>query len=163
MRSERGFTLMELVVIVGIAGALTAVAMPSIFETVTRNRVITSQELVAATFREARLAAITRNRAFRVRLNCDGAVRFVAVTGNGGIDNAENRCELMQANDGPLLPLAEGVTFSGDVPPVFEVNGRGQVSTVGGGAMPRTLTVAYGDYSRNIVITAAGRIRTPTN
>jgi Tfp pilus assembly protein FimT len=140
------------------------VAAPSITEVFSRNRVITSQELVAATFREARLAAITRNSAFRVRLNCDGgAVRFVAVTGNNGIDNAANRCELNQANDGPLLPLSQGVTFTGGAPPVFEINGRGQISMVGGGAMPRTLTVHYGDYSRDITITAAGRIRTPTN
>jgi len=163
MQSQRGFTLMELVVVLGVAGTLAAVGLPAMNEVLRRNRIVTSTELVAATFREARLAAITRNSAFRVRLNCDGAIRYVAVTGNGGIDNAENRCVLHQANDGPLLQMPRDVVFTGDAPPVFEINGRGQISQVGGGTMPRTLTVAYGTYWRNIVISASGRIRTTTD
>ena len=163
MRTERGFTLMELVVVVGIAGALAAVALPGMRVVMNRNRVITGSELVGATFREARLAAITRNSAFRVLLNCGTAVRFVAVTGNGAVDNSEDRCNLIQPNDGPLLRMPEGVAFTGNAPPVFEISGRGAISTVGGGNMPRTLTVTYGNYWRDITITAAGRIRTPTN
>jgi prepilin-type N-terminal cleavage/methylation domain-containing protein len=163
MQSQRGFTLMELVVVLGIAGTLAAVGLPAMNEVFRRNRIVTSTELVAATFREARLAAITRNSAFRVRLNCDGAIRFVAVTGNNGIDNSANRCELNQANDGPLLQMPRDVVFTGDAPPVFEINGRGQISLVGGGTLPRTITVAYGTYWRDIVVTAAGRIRTTTD
>ena len=163
MRNERGFTLMELVVVVGIAGVLAAVALPGMRIAIDRNKVITTSELVGAALREARLAAVTRNSAFRVRFDCPaaGAIRMLAVTGNNAIDAAGNRCDLTQANDGPAIYMPAGVTFG--AAPIVEVNGRGQLSLVGGGGLPVSIGISYGSYTRNIAITATGRVRTPTN
>ena len=163
MGNQAGFTLMELVVVVGVAGLLTAVALPGMRIAMDRNKVITTSELVGATLREARLAAITRNSRFRVRFDCPaaGSIRMLAVTGNNAIDAAGNRCELNQANDGPAVYMPTGVSFG--LAPTVEVDGRGQVSLVGGGGLPTNIGVSYGSYTRNITITATGRVRTPTN
>jgi type IV fimbrial biogenesis protein FimT len=164
MGNQRGFTLLELVAVVGVMGLVAAVAVPGFQVVLERNRVITSSELVAGTIREARLAAITRNSPFRVRFDCPaaGAVRMLAVTGDAGIDNATNRCETTQPNDGPAIYMPRGVVFGDETPPTLEINGRGQISAVGG-TMPQTLSVSYGEFARNLVITAAGRVRTPTS
>ena len=164
MRNQRGFSLLEVVVVVGVAGVLAAVTVPGMLTALERNRVVTGSELVGATFREARLAAITRNSAFRVRFNCpvDGAVRFLAVTGDASIDNASDRCDMTQPNDGPALYMPDGITFGGDAPPIFEVSGRGEFSAPGF-TLPRVLSVSHGDYHRNITIFASGRVRIATN
>jgi prepilin-type N-terminal cleavage/methylation domain-containing protein len=166
MRSERGFTLLELLVVTGVMGVLAAVAVPRMQEVMNRNRVITSSELVAGQLREARLAAISRNTPFRLRFDCPqaGSVRMLAVTGTAAIDNAADRCLLNQANDGPIIYLPNGVRLlngNGDTPATLEISGRGQISAIGGG-MPVSFSVRYGSISRVISITATGRVRTPT-
>jgi prepilin-type N-terminal cleavage/methylation domain-containing protein len=166
MHNERGFTLLEAVVVVGVIGLLTAVALPGMQEAMNRNRVITGSELVAAQLREARLAAITRNAPFRLRFNCPeaGAIRMLAVTGSSAIDSATDRCTLNQPNDGPVVYLPQSVRVTvggGDTPPTLEISGRGQISAAGG-TMPLNLAVRYGTFSRVISITATGRVRTPT-
>jgi len=126
---------------------------------------ITSSELVAAQIREARLAAITRNSTFRVRFDCFGgtAIRMVIVTGNASIDNASDRCSQQVQNDGPPIYLPPNVSFGGGgPPPALEINGRGQVSAVSG-TMPQTFSVSYGDFSRTLIVTASGRVRTTTS
>jgi prepilin-type N-terminal cleavage/methylation domain-containing protein len=167
MRSEQGFTLLELVVVTGVMGILVAVAVPAMQEVMNRNRVITASQLVAAQLREARLAAITRNTRFRLRFDCpdEGAIRMVAVTGTPAIDDAADRCTLNQANDGPVVYLAQGVRLlggGGDAPPTLEISGRGQVSAIGA-AMPLNFSVTYGPITRVISVTAAGRVRTPNS
>jgi prepilin-type N-terminal cleavage/methylation domain-containing protein len=163
MGNNRGFSLLELVVVMGVAGVLAAVAIPAMQITLDRNKVVTSSELVAGQLRQARLAAITRNTSFLVRFNCPdaGAVRVLAVTGTPAIDNAGDRCSLNQPNDGPPVYMPQGVTFGGDQPPTLRVNRRGLFSLVGGGAMPQTFAVGYSAHTRNVVVTATGNVRTP--
>jgi prepilin-type N-terminal cleavage/methylation domain-containing protein len=166
MRNQRGFTLMEVVVVMGVVGLLAAVALPGMQVAAERNKIFTSADLVAAQLREARLAAITRNARFRVRFDCPapGAMRMLAVTGNAAIDNALDRCSTPQDNDGPAVYMAQEVSFGvGDgVPPTLEFNGRGQVTAIGAN-MPQTISLTYGEISRNVIVTATGRVRTPSS
>jgi prepilin-type N-terminal cleavage/methylation domain-containing protein len=161
MTSARGFTLVELLIAGGIIGLAAAAAIPAMNNAVQRNKVITSTELVAAQIREARLAAISRNKAFRVSFNCPapGALRMLAVTGNAAVDNDVNRCRMNQPNDGPLLYMPQGLSF-GNAQPVLEVSARGQISAIAG-TMPQTVSVTYGAYSRTLVVSATGRVAIP--
>jgi hypothetical protein len=141
------------------------VAIPAMNNAVARNRVFTGSELLAAQIREARLAAITRNRPFRIRFDCPtaGAVRMLEVTGDAAIDDSADRCSEAQPNDGPPLYLPAGVLFAGTPPPVLEINGRGQVTLIGHGALPVNLQVSYGSFTRGVIVTATGRVRTITS
>jgi prepilin-type N-terminal cleavage/methylation domain-containing protein len=163
MRNERGFTLMEAVVVMGMIGVLAAVVIPGMQVAIDRNKVFTTADLVAAQIREARLAAITRNSTFRVMFDCPapGAMRMVELMGVPAIDDAADRCTNDQPNDGPVVYMPAGVRFgAGDTPPTLRVNGRGEFSAEGG-AMPQNLAVRYGPMSRIVNVTAAGRVRTP--
>lgn len=165
MRNSHGFSLLELVIIMGVVGILAAVTVPSMMAAVERNKIITGSELVAAQIREARLAAVTKNTPFRIRFDCPaaGAVRVLAVTGNPAIDNAADRCTLQQANDGSAVYLPAGASFGGETPSTLQVDGRGEFSIVGGGALPARIAVFHGDANRELTVTAAGRVTTPTN
>jgi prepilin-type N-terminal cleavage/methylation domain-containing protein len=165
MRNERGFTLIELVVVCGAIAVLAAVVVPGMQVVIDRNKVFTTADLLAAQLREARLAAITRNGTFRVMFNCPaaGAMRMVEFMGVPAIDDAPDRCTNDQANDGPVVYIPQGVRFgAGDAIPTLRVNGRGEFSAEGG-AMPQTFAVSYGSMSRNVNVTAAGRVRTPAS
>lgn len=164
MTASHGFSLMELVVIMGVVGILAAVTVPSMTAAVERNKIITGAELVAARVREARLAAVTRNTPYRVRFDCPaaGAIRMLVVTGDPAVDDAGDRCTAAQANDGPAVYLPAGVGFGGETPPTLHIDGRGEVSTIGGGGLPLDIQVSYGDANRVVTITAAGRVSTPS-
>lgn len=57
----RGFTLVELLVVVGIIGLTAAVTLPSIAGYVRSNRIRTGQDMVAGALQRARNMAIMRN------------------------------------------------------------------------------------------------------
>lgn len=165
MGNQRGFTLMEVVVVMGVIGLLAAVALPGMQVARDRNRVITGADLLAAQFRQARLAAISRGAAFMVKFDCPdpGAVRVLVFTGNPAVDNAADRCSLNQENDNPPIYLPQGVSYGDGTPPSFRVNRRGSFWVLGGGVMPFSLSVSYGSHSRTLVITESGYVRTPTS
>ena len=94
MQSSRGFTLLELLVAMGLIAILSAMAIPTIQESSVRNTVWTATEMIGVQVRQARLKAITRNMSFRVDFDCPAArqMRVLRVTGDAAIDNAANRC-----------------------------------------------------------------------
>jgi len=58
---QRGFSLIELMVVIGIIGLTAAIALPSISGYVQANRIRAGQDLVASAFQRARNMAIMRN------------------------------------------------------------------------------------------------------
>lgn len=158
MRNERGFSLPEILIIAALIGVIAGIAIPSMMAALERNRLRAGADLMAGQLRAARLAAITRNTNFRVRFDCPdpGAVRVLAVTGNPAVDDAADRCDNTVANDGPIVYAPVGVNYG--TLPTFQFNGRGQAS-VDAGALPLTITVAYGSITRNVVVSATGRVQ----
>ncbi len=160
VRSHSGFTLVELLIALGVAGIMAAIAVPVFIESSARNAVWTGSELIGSQLRQARLKAISRNRSFRVRFNCPdtGNLRVLVVTGDPTIDNAADRCEGYRQIDGVLMDsgiivMPQGTSF-GSVT-TLEVNGRGIYSS---DVIPKTITVTNGTSSRDLTVTLSGQI-----
>jgi len=160
VRPESGFTLIELMIALGIAGIMAAIAVPVVMESTARNAVWTGSELIGTQLRQARLKAITRNTRFRVRFDCPnvGNLRVLVVTGNPLIDNAAGRCSDSQSiggvmMDSGIIAMPQGASF-GTVT-TLEVNGRGIYSA---DVIPKTITVTNGTTSRALTISLTGQI-----
>jgi type II secretory pathway pseudopilin PulG len=159
MHQERGFTLLEVLVLLGMIGVISAVSVPYLSDSSSRNAVWTAGEQVASQVRQARLKAITRNRSFRLRFNCPaiGQFRVLEVTGTAGIDNAANRCTMYLPLDSGIYTMPRNVSFGN--PPVLQVNGRGQYTLPAGGTLPLTINVQYGaTHTRSFTVSATGQI-----
>src|SRR5262245_58338043 len=94
MRSDRGFTLIEIMVVVALIGILAAIGLPVLSESTNRNAVWTTSEQIGSQIRQARLKAITRNQRFRVTFDCPtvGQYRVLAVQEDPLLDDAADRC-----------------------------------------------------------------------
>jgi prepilin-type N-terminal cleavage/methylation domain-containing protein len=160
MGNDRGFTLIELMVTAGVLGVAAAVAIPAMNNAVQRNKVITTAELLAGQVREARLAAISRNRPFRVLFDCPaaGAFRMLEVTGDASIDDDADRCSTPLPNDGPPMYLATDVGFGGAEPKDLQISARGRVSAIDGSGLPLTYGITYGSHTRTVSVNAMGRV-----
>jgi prepilin-type N-terminal cleavage/methylation domain-containing protein len=160
VRFERGYTIIELLVVLGMITILAGVSVPVFIESSARNRVWTGAELIGANIRQARLKAISRNATFRVQFDCPrvGSLRVLAVTGEPLVDEAADRCDtfLLAEGDSGELVMPQGVTFGAAVP-TLEVNGRGLFTAIGG-AVPQTITITNGSMIRIVRVSAAGQI-----
>ncbi|MEO7135671.1 MAG: GspH/FimT family pseudopilin [Vicinamibacterales bacterium] len=164
MRSNRGFTMFELLVVMGLITILSAVAIPALSGSTARNSVWTASEQVGSQIRQARLKAISRNRSFRIRFDCPavGQYRVLQVTGVALIDNAADRCSTQQDFDSGVYAMPPQVSY-GDDPPVLTVNSRGVYTSTGG--IPTTITITYtgaGTSSRQLTMSGTGQINFET-
>ena len=146
-----------MIVALGLVGVLAAMAVPGVGQALARNRVWTASEAVASQIRQARLAAISRNTTFRVVFDCpdEASLRYLAVTGDASIDDAEDRCSQELPNDGSAVHLPVGVDI-GTVP-TLQVTGRGVFSAIGD-AVPLTISISHDSFTRTLVVTSTGRI-----
>lgn len=158
MRS-RGFTLVELVITVAVAGVLLAVAIPSFTQTISSNRLTATANQMVAGLTTARIEAIRRNAVLSAAAGRTSVQFCSNTTGNNTADTLGTACGTSAGAVYVLEPdgttttmiqssalltsdmsLADG---SGGTTAVkaLRFNGTGQASLVGGTA-PYTGLVA---------------------
>ena len=159
MRSERGYTLLEVIIVVALIGVVSAVALPVLMESNARRDLWTGAEQIGATVRSARLKAISQNTSYRVVFDCPGTneLRSLIVTGDPAIDDDAGRCSDTYVGDSGIVELPTTVAYDvGDVTSL-QVTGRGVFTALGGG-IPLTISVTKGGGERTLTVSGTGQI-----
>lgn len=159
MRSERGNTLIEVLITVGLIGVGTAISVPVFMESNARSKLWTGAEQIGAEIRQARLKAISSNTTYRVVFDCPaaGQLRSLIMTGDPAVDDDPGRCADTLEGDSGSIHMPTGVGYGADDSTGLQVTGRG-VFTAMGGAIPLTINVTYGATLRTLTVSATGQI-----
>ena len=83
---------------------------------------------------------------------------MLEVTGDTSVDDDSDRCTTSLPNDGPPQYLSGNVGFGESDPHDLQISARGQVSALDGAALPLVFSVTYGSQTRNVSVTALGRV-----
>jgi len=149
MSQQRGFTLIEVMVIVVIAGALMLLAFPKMNQAILSANLNGARSAVASTFIRARSAAVERGQPTRLRVNGNSVYitaepRLVALAGStrdtiGTVQNLNQQFGVTVALDNDDLG--------------FDPRGFGTNSDT------TSLTVTKSGYSKSLVISPFGRLQ----
>jgi len=172
---SRGFTLVELVTTMAVAGILVTLAVPSFSEVIKNNRLITQENDFVTTLNLARSEAIRRSSRITVckssdQVSCSSAggweqgwIAFNDVNGDGVVTNpATNVLRVHGA-------LSNGVTLNGDANLVDYISyvSSGATQKFAGGAsatQPGLLIMCddrgFVSQAKGIQISATGRVST---
>lgn len=176
-RTDRGFSLVELLLMVALIGTIAAIAVPALKDLTQGLKLSEAASLVERELQSARLKAVSVNRTLRVWPNCPAAgyIRTVELLGTSA-DTASNRCSqsaypfpaadtdvITRPNfDGPVrtIPNDASVTNS-----VIEFRPDGTAMKVVGGVSTGfatdevvTITVSRGLSSKAITVNGAGKV-----
>jgi prepilin-type N-terminal cleavage/methylation domain-containing protein len=134
--NQAGFTLIELMVAIGVFAVLIAVATPNLLATLPSLRLNDAARQVATDLQMARMKAIAQNSPNTVTFNTStGVYTFTLTTESIDIDQ-----------------LYPGITFSSvSANPVF--TSRGNASTTA------TITLSNGSATKQVEVTAVGRVK----
>jgi prepilin-type N-terminal cleavage/methylation domain-containing protein len=159
MRSERGYSMVELLITLGLIGVVSAISVPVFIESNARSSLWSGSEQIGASIRSARLKAISQNTAHRVTFNCPAAndLRILVMTGDPAVDDDAGRCSQTLDGDSGVIQLPGGVAYDVDDATSLQVTGRG-IFTSNGGAIPLTITVTHGAATRTLTVSGTGQI-----
>jgi prepilin-type N-terminal cleavage/methylation domain-containing protein len=159
MLQERGYTLIEVLVVVGLIGIVSAISVPVFLESNARSSIWTGSERVGAIIRQTRLKAISQNATYRVVFNCPAAnqLRGLVMTGDADVDDSPSRCSETQIGDTGVIELPTSVTYDSNDADYLQVTGRG-VFSASGAAIPLTIDVNYGASTRTLTVSKTGQI-----
>jgi len=154
----RGFTLLELMLVLAVLGVISAMAIPAVLNTTRQIKLAANARAVERELQGARMKAVRSNRAIRVRFNCPstGQYRMVELLGtkqSPATDDDDSRSAVrcgysaypfpdtsqeffsIPNNDGPIQTLQDGIGFGTDAQTVeFWPDGTAHVAA--GGTQP---------------------------
>ena len=160
MRSERGYSMVEVLITLGLIGVVSAISVPVFIESNARSALWSGSEQIGASVRSARLRAISQNTAYRVTFDCPSAneLRTLVMTGDKTVDDDKGRCSQTIDGDSGIVQLPVGVAYEVDGNAAsLEVTGRG-IFTANGGGIPLTITVTHGTATRTLTVSGTGQI-----
>jgi type II secretory pathway pseudopilin PulG len=182
--SEGGFTLVDLLVVVGLLGVLSAIGIPLLNSTTVRLRLNQAAQDVRSELQGAKQRAVASNRPIRIRFDCPSTAiyRAVELIGTASTpvpaDADAARCNdttypypradldpITRPNvDGPVRRLPSGITFSSVKTVEFWPDGTAHADSGTGTPWPAipttgiTLTLAQGTRTASIQVNGVGRI-----
>ena len=163
MRSERGYTMFEILIVIGLIGVVSAISVPVFIESNRRSGLWTGAEQIGANIRSARLKAISQNTTYRVVFDCPGVneLRTLVLTGDADVDNPAElatRCGDSYEGDSGVIELPGTVEYEvEDTASFLQVTGRG-IFTAEGGPIPLTITVTSGGATRLLTVSGTGQV-----
>ncbi len=144
-RSERGFTVVELLTVIAIMLVITAIATPTFYYWLPTYRLSAGARQISADLQLARMKAISQNTSYRLRFT-------------------DNNTYEMQKNDGGWavapghgsVDLPEGITVTTGTPfNTSEFQSRGTANT---GVGSDEIALTNGDLNKAVCIKIVGRV-----
>lgn len=163
-RMSRGFTMIELLVVMVVMAILASLAMPNFGAMMASNRVRGAASELAAEISAARFEAIKQHRRVVVERTGttwkDGWRLYVDTNGNSTLDGGEQVIKVSQAlSDSTLKICTLGTDFANAI--VFRGDGTVQNATIGSEPGLRVVDdrgTGTVSASRNVVLSPAGRV-----
>lgn len=164
--AQRGVTLMEVMIVVGIVGVLLAFAVPSFQEFVARNRLDGAAQELLTSLQLARSEATRRGAQVTMRLSGtagskdwgSGWTMFVDADADGVLDTGEEVIRQGMALTAPLTLIG-----SSSFDTFIAFNRDGRLTNAGGGyfvlCQGGSLTEGGQSRSRAVLVNGAGRVR----
>jgi type IV fimbrial biogenesis protein FimT len=166
MRREKGFTLIELMIAVGLTGLLLSMAVPALDIFVSNARQTGAINDFVSTIHQARSTAVTTNTRVTIcpsagGTNCEavgwnsGWIAFSDLDSDRNVDNNETIFATMGSVDGLTLQSGEFATFM-----MYRPNGRVMNASLNGSAGAMTFCDDRGPSNAKVmIIDLSGRPR----
>ena len=158
VKRRNGFTLIELLLVFGLLAVLLALAAPTVFQFIEKNRINGAAAVLLQTIHFARTEAIKRNQAVRLVVQTPGTQWCYGLTEAATCNcHLPGNCTLghVDASAFKRVTLSTGVTFPADGL-VFEPVGHSFNAS-------GTLALAIGNYAIDLRFSRLGQLRLCSN
>ena len=130
---QKGFSLLEAVIVAGLIAVIAAVFLPAFFNTIKNYRAQTSAEQITMNLRFARMAAVKKRRNYQVTFSADPTNTYAVLMD-------ENKDGSFEKYPNADTTIPDGVKIlSGGITSVT-FNARGAATIVGGSTIRVQLT-----------------------
>ena len=173
-KRAQGFSLLELIVVVGMALIVAAIAMPNMMTAIANYRLRSASSNLAGLFQSARMTSVHDNRFYAVRYGLigTGKIAFVDLNNNNTFDAGEPSVQFPQGTTvvGGGGPSLAGLSLGWvPKPPPIRFNQQGFPCAISGSTcvtMSGGYTVGYFQYVTDtrgkwagVLVSPGGRIR----